>query len=171
MLNKYNELLKIAQEEYPSLYNELIFIEEDQEFSVTTAMEMHCIYVTTLKRDNYQLWLENYLNTEYGLNASEHMYFNFYEAFAFLHEVGHIYYNDMNYDVETIYKNYKGKTYKNYNEAWKAYRQLENEKIADQFAVTIMEKHIYKIWSIMNDITEEQAKKEYEVWDIWNMEE
>ena len=43
MLNKYNELLKIAKEEYPSLYNELIFIEEDQEFSVTTSMEMHCI--------------------------------------------------------------------------------------------------------------------------------
>ena len=168
MLNKYNELLKIAQEEYPSLYNELIFIEEDGEFSVTTAMGMHCIYVTTLKRDNHQLWLEDYLNTEYSLNSSEHMYYNFHEVFAFLHELGHIYYNDMNYDVETIYKNYKGKTYKNYEEAWRTYRQLENEKIADEFAVIIMKKHMYKIWSIMNNITEEQAVEEY---NFWNKEE
>ena len=168
MLNKYNELLKIAQEEYPSLYNELIFIEEGEEFAVTTAMGIHCIYVTALKRDNHQLWLEKYLNAEYKLNVNKHMYYNFHEVFAFLHEIGHIYYNDMNYDVETIYKNYKGKTYKNYEEAWKTYRQLENEKIADEFASTIMKKHIYKIWGIMNDITEVQAMEEY---NFWNMEE
>lgn len=169
MLNKYNELLKITQYEYPSLYNESILIEKDNKFYVESdiLLDAHIIHIGNLEiTDKHTNWINNYLKEEYDLDANKHMYYNFNDVFAFLHEVGHIYYGHKNYNSKELYQNYKQKEYSSHKEAWKEYRQIPDEKEADEFAVNIMKNNIYKIWSIMNDITEEQAKEECEFWNI-----
>ena len=169
MLDKYKKLFEIARYEYPSLYNKIVFIEKGKEFCVSFDMFTgdHIIYISEINyNDKHTKWLNNYLFNNYNLDVNEHMYYNFNEVFAFFHEVGHIYYSHENYNMENLYQNYKQKTYKKYEEAWEEYRQIPNEKEADEFAINIMKNNIYKIWSIMNDITEKQAKEEYNFWNI-----
>ena len=38
------------------------------------------------------------------------------------------------------------------------------KKIADEFSVNFIKNNTLKIWSIMNEITEEKAKEEFEFW-------
>ena len=110
-----------------------------------------------------------YLKEEYNLDANILMYDNFLEIFALLHELGHIYYIDTDESInsEELYQEYKEKTYKTYEEAYREYRQLPNEKLADEFAVNIIKRNFLDIWSVSNEISKDKAKYEYKEWLNW----
>ena len=165
--NKAKKLLNLVREEYPSLYNELIFIEEHGEFHMFSMFDMCTIsIVNKIEQDDHTKWMYKYLKDQYNLDSNVYMFYDFIETFAFLHEVGHLYYKDLTTteEVELGYKEYKEKTYNSYIEAWKTYRSIPNEKIADEFAVNFIKNNTIKIWAIMNECTEEKAKEEFEFW-------
>ena len=88
------------------------------------------------------------------------MFYDFQEVCAFLHEIGHIYYKD----IDSDYKEYKNKTYNSYTQAWKEYRNIESERLADEFAAIVIKNQTIKIWSLMNKISEEEAEEEFKFW-------
>ena len=167
---KIEAIINLGKEEYPSLYNELIMIEEDDEFSMMSSLGMYCIYYTKKIKDaRHNKFMYKYLKKEYNLDADILMYNDFLEIFALLHELGHIYYIDTDESInsEELYQEYKEKTYKTYEEAYREYRQLPNEKLADEFAVNIIKRNFLDIWSISNEISKEKAKNEYKIWLSW----
>ena len=87
MLNnkKIEAIINLGKEEYPSLYNELIMIEENDEFSMMSSLGMYCIYYTKkLKDTRHNKFMHEYLKEEYNLDANVLMYDNFLEIFALL---------------------------------------------------------------------------------------
>lgn len=171
MLNnkKIEAIINIGKEEYPSLYNELIMIEEGKEFSMNSALGINCMYYTKKIEDSkHNKFMYKYLKEEYNLDANILMYDDFLEIFALLHELGHLYYIDTeeSENSEELYQKYKEKTYKTYEEAYREYRQLPNEKLADDFAANIIKRNFLDIWSISNEITKEKAQKEYNFWNM-----
>ena len=174
MLNieKAEKILEMVLEEYPSLYTLNIEIKNSNKFYLETkgVFNDSIIYIGKINyQDKFTKWLNKYLNNEYQLNSSFHMYNSFNDVFAFLHEIGHIYYFDIftEEEKEKEYKQYKEKKYNKYEEAWKEYRLIKNEQLADSFASNFMNENILKIWSIMEDISIEKAQEEYEFWSAW----
>ncbi|MGL5712119.1 MAG: hypothetical protein ACRCX2_03800 [Paraclostridium sp.] len=94
------------------------------------------------------------------------MFYNFYETFSFLHEIGHIYYKDIAHNSCSQYVNFRSKEYINYKDAFDAYRNIELEKCCDQFAITMLKNQKFNIWAIMNNISPEQAKEESDFWEL-----
>ena len=169
-MKKFESILNLVKEEYPSLYSELIFIEESDEFKMNSVCGTHMIYVQNKLEDcPHTKWMYEYLRNEYQLDSNKFMYYNFIEIFAFIHEIGHLYYIEAQEtkDAAEYYREYKEKAYNTYAEAWEAYRQLPNEKLADEFAVNIIKRNFLDIWAISNEITKEKAQEEY---NFWNME-
>lgn len=172
MLNieKAQNILNMVINEYPSLYSDMIELKMSDHFCLETYNIFNDSVIHIGKMDyqsKFVKWLNKYLKNEYGLDANKHMYRNFNDVFAFLHEVGHLYYFDILKENEKNegYKEYKNEKFYNYNEAWESYRKIPNEKIADEFAVTFMNNNIIKIWAVMEDITIEKAKEEYDFWN------
>ena len=62
------------------------------------------------------------------------------------------------------YETYKSKTYNSYSQAWREYRNMKAERLADEFAAIIMKNQTIKIWSLMNKISEEEAEEEFKFW-------
>lgn len=175
MLNikKANKLLKIAYNEFSSLQDETIFINEDTEFYVQhgfvgDTLERCSIIniVSELERNKFQSWMSRYIKKEFNIDDNVYMFYNFNEVFAFLHEVGHVYYKDMQEESLAFYESYKDNEYKSYNEMYLTYRNIPAEKLADQFASIIIKNQYLKIWSLMNEISEDQAQEEYEFWSM-----
>lgn len=93
------------------------------------------------------------------------MFYDFLEVFNLLHEIGHsLQGNKDKYNDE--YNQYKSKTYKNNKEAYTIYRNLTLEKDADLFASKFIKDHKFEIWSIMNNISVDEAVAEYNFWNI-----
>ena len=160
-IEKASKLLNIAFSEYPSLKDEEINIKYGKEFEVeTTSFDNMISIVKKLPRDDFESWMSRYLEKEFNLDPNVYMFYNFTEVHAFLHEIGHIYYKDITWDYET----YKSKTYNSYTQAWREYRNMRAERLADEFAAIVIKKQTIKIWSLMNEIPEEKAKEEYEFW-------
>ena len=67
-------------------------------------------------------------------------------------------------DKNLGYEAYKSKTYNNYSQAWRAYRNIKSERLADEFATIVIKKQTIKIWSLMNEISEEEAEEEFKFW-------
>ena len=160
-IEKATQLLNIAFNEYPSLEDEEINIKYGKEFQVEIAIFDNMIsIVKELPKDNFRSWMSRYLEAEFDLDQNIYMFYDFQEVFAFLHEIGHIYYKDMKSD----YKEYKNKTYNSYTQAWKEYRNIKSERLADEFAAIVIKNQTIKIWSLMNEISEEEAEEEFKFW-------
>ena len=160
-IEKAIQLLNIAFNEYPSLKDEEINIKYGEQFEVeSTAFDNMISIVKELPRDNFKSWMDRYLESEFDLDPNVYMFYNFTEVHAFLHEIGHIYYKDIKSDYET----YKSKTYNSYSQAWREYRNIESERLADEFAATIIKNQTIKIWALMNEISEEEAQEEFNFW-------
>ena len=169
---KAEKILNLVRREYSTLYNELIFIEEGEEFSMFEMFDMATITIQGEMTDRkWVKWMYKYLNKNYNLDSNVYMFNNFIEVFAFIHEIGHLYYKDLTTpeEIKFDYKEYKERVYNSYEEAWKTYREIPNEKLADEFAVNFIKNNTIKIWSIMNEITEEKAKEEFEFWSDWSI--
>lgn len=164
-IEKASKLLQIAYLEYPSLQDEEIFIKLGKEFSVTIDSLGAVITIQESLKDNvFYKYIENYLKNTFNLDGNKLMFSNYFECFSFLHEIGHIYYKDMQSD-NTIYKNFKNKVHSSYKSAFLEYRQIPGEKLADSFAVVLLNNRLPEIWAIMQDITIEKAKKEILFWN------
>ena len=160
-IEKANKLLDIAFTEYPSLRDEEINIKYGKEFEVeATNFDNMISIVKELPRDDFKSWMDRYLESEFDLDPNVYMFYGFFEVFCFFHEIGHIYYKD----IKSDYKTYKSKTYNSYSQAWREYRNMKAERLADEFAVTIMKNQTIKIWALMNEISEEEAQGEFEFW-------
>lgn len=160
-IEKATQLLNIAFSEYPSLKDEEINIKYGEKFQVEIAIFDNVIsIVKELPRDNFESWMSRYIEKEFDLDPNIYMFYDFQEVFAFLHEIGHIYYKD----VDSNYEAYKSKTYNSYTQAWREYRNIKSERLADEFAAIVIKKQVIKIWSIMNEIPEEEAEEEFEFW-------
>ena len=160
-IEKASKLLNIAFSEYPSLKDEKINIKYEKEFEVEIGTFDNMIsIVKELPRDEFKSWMGRYLETEFNLDPNVYMFYNFLEVHAFLHEIGHIYYKD----IDSDYKEYKNKTYNSYTQAWREYRNIKSERLADEFASIVVKNQTIKIWSLMNEISEEEAEEECEFW-------
>ena len=160
-IEKASKLLDIAFNEYPSLKDEEINIKYGKEFEVEIAIFDNLIsIVKELPKNNFRSWMSRYLEVEFDLDPNVYMFYDFQEVFAFLHEIGHIYYKDITSD----YKTYKSKTYNSYTQAWREYRNIKSERLADEFAAIVIKNQTIKIWSLMNEISEEDAEEEFEFW-------
>lgn len=165
-VEKATKLLDICYKEYPSLRDEFIEIKEGKEFScINDTLGSIITIINKVKSDYFKKYIGRYLLKEFDIDENNYMFYNFLECFSFLHEIGHIYYKDMNLDNE-IYKAYKEKVYKSYYEAFLEYRHIEYENLADSFAVTMLKNQTVNIWAIMNEITTDQANEEYNFWNI-----
>ena len=164
-IKKANKLLNIIYKEYPSVQDEFIHIKMGKEFSasIDTLGSVITIEKEINKKDSFYKYIYDYLKKEFDLDANILMFYDFLECFSFLHEVGHIYYKDMQSD-SVVYKNFKNKVHSSYKSAFLEYRQIPGEKLADEFAATMMHNRTLDIWAIMQDITTEQAKEEYLFW-------
>ena len=155
------QLLNIAFNEYPSLKDEEINIKYGKEFEVElTAFDNIISIVKELPRDDFKSWMDRYLESEFDLDPNVYMFYNFTEVYSFLHEVGHIYYKDVTSD----YNLYLAKTYNSYSQAWREYRNMKAERLADEFAAIIIKNQTIKIWALMNEISEEEAQEEFNFW-------
>ena len=160
-IEKASKLLNIAFSEYPSLKDEEINIKYGEKFQVEIAIFDNVISILKeLPRDNFESWMSRYLEKEFNLDPNIYMFYDFKEVFAFLHEIGHIYYKD----IDSDYKEYKNKTYNSYTQAWRAYRNIKGERLADEFASIVIKNQTIKIWSLMNEISEEEAEEEFKFW-------
>lgn len=172
-VEKAKQLLNICYKEFPSLQDENITIKMDKEFFMQKdflGYTLERCYIIGIKekmeKNNWLSWMNKYLLKEFNIDSNIYMFYEFDEVFAFLHEVGHIYYSDMLSESDSHYKQYKEKQYNSYSQAYLTYRQIPSENQADTFASIVMKNQLIEIWSLMNDTTEEQAKEEYNFWNI-----
>lgn len=165
-VEKATKLLNICYKEYPSLQDYLIEIKEGKEFSCMNDFLGSVItIINKSKEDYFSKYIRRYLIKEFDLDSNNYVFDDFLECFSFLHEVGHIYYNDMNSSSE-VYNAYKEKVYNSHYQAFIEYRHIEGENLADSFAVTMLKNQTVNIWSIMNEISTDRANEEYNFWSI-----
>lgn len=164
-VEKASKLLKVIYLEYPSLQDEEIFIKSGNEFSVTidTLGSVITIENSLDRQSSFYRYIDDYLKSEFNLDGNKLMFYDYLECFSFLHEVGHIYYKDMQSD-SIVYKNFKNKVHSSYKSAFLEYRQIPGENLADSFAATMLNNRLPEIWAIMQDTTIEKAKEEILFW-------
>lgn len=153
LVNKYHNI------------NDVIIIQGDQFSFYTDSLGSVITIKEKFKKDSWTNFMYDYLKTNLDLDSNKYMFYDFLEAFNLLHEIGHSLQNNKDkYNDE--YKIYKNKTYKDNKEAYTIYRNLTLEKDADLFASGFIKDHKFEIWSIMNDITVDEAIEEYNFWNI-----
>ena len=165
-VEKATKLLNICYKEYPSLQDEFIEIKIGKEFlCMNDTLGNIVTIINKSKEDYFSKYIRNYLIKEFDLDSNSYVFNDFLECFSFLHEIGHIYYSDMNSSNE-VYNAYKEKVYDSYYQAFNEYRHIEGEHLADEFAVTMLKNQAINIYSIMNEISIDQATEEYNFWNL-----
>lgn len=163
-IEKSYKILNLVNK-YHNINNDIIIIKgvqfsfyNDNLGSVITIKE-------EFKKDSWLSFMHDYLKNNLNLDPNKYMFYDFLEVFNLLHEIGHsLQINKDKYNDE--YKIYKSKTYKNNKEAYTIYRNLTLEKDADLFASKFIKDHKFEIWSIMNNISVDEAVAEYNFWNI-----
>ncbi len=153
LVNKYHNI------------NDITIIQGDQFSFYTDTLGSVITIKKEFKKDSWLNFMNDYLKNNLDLDPNKYMFYDFLEVFNLLHEIGHSLQNNKDkYNDE--YKIYKSKTYKNNKEAYTIYRNLTLEKDADLFASKFIKDHKFEIWSIMNDISINEAIEEYNFWNI-----
>lgn len=166
-VEKANKLLDLCKIEYSSLHDEEIVIKEGAEFSAEIHLFDNIVtIVNKLDTENkFIRFMQKYL-LQNDIDDNKYMFYNFYEAFSFLHEIGHIYYKDIAHNSNLQYVNFKSKEYTSYKDAFDSYRNIELEKYCDQFAITMLKNQKINIWAIMNNVNIDRAKEESDFWEL-----
>ena len=165
-LDKAMQLLKLAEREYPSLKDEEIHIKTTGIFSAEIGLFYNVVTISESERSRFKEYAVRYFKDYEDLRDVDYMFYDFEECFAFLHELGHIYYKDMNAGEEIHYTNYKEKIYNSHYQAFKEYRNIPTEKLADQFALIVIRNRLNMIYSIMNEQPLEDAIEEVKFWSV-----
>ena len=162
-IEKSNKILNLVNK-YHSI-NDIVIIQGDQFSFYTDSLGLVITIKEKFKKDSWTDFMYNYLKNNLDLDSNKYMFYDFLETFNLLHEIGHSLQNNKDkYNDEYI--KYKSKTYKNNKEAYTIYRNLTLEKDADLFASKFIKNHKFEIWSIMNDISINEAIEEYNFWNI-----
>lgn len=170
-MKKYQvaELFQLAKKVYPMLTNCNITIKETNEFSC--IVEGNNKYIVTytndlsFTKDYYFNNICSYLQDKFKFKDSVKMVKEFELIFSFLHELGHIV-NMNKIDNESVYySNFKNTVYNSQRQAFKTYREIPTESLADASAVEIMTKCNVEIYSIFNNMSIDEARTEVEFWN------
>ena len=165
-MNKANKILDIILNEYPSLKDEEIKLVKSNEFSVEMNLFENIVTIADeVKDDIFSKYIRKYLLTK-NFDTNCYMFNGLYEVFSLIHEIGHIYYKEYAQESEKYYQEYKNKIHNSYRDAFFEYRNIPYETLADEFTINIIQNNAVVIWSIMNNISIEDAQEEY---DFWNM--
>lgn len=167
-LEKAKKIINIIFEEYPSLKDEIITIKEGLEFSVNMFLG-NDIEITNFNKENsFKKNIVSYARKYFDFKDQHIMFYDFEECFGFIHEVGHIYYNNLvaEESKNVAYSNYKNKVYNSYNQAFEEYRAIPTEHHADQFAVNIIKNRTADMYAIMNEKSLQDATDEYNFWSM-----
>ena len=163
------ELFQLAKKVYPILNNCDITIKETNEFSC--IVEGNNTYTVTYtnnfapKHDYYFNNICNYLQDKFKFKDSVKMVREFELIFSFLHEMGHIV-NMNKIDNESIYySNFKNAVYTSQRQAFKTYREIPTENLADASAIEIMTKCNIEIYSMFNNMSIEETREEIDFWN------
>lgn len=163
-IEKSYKILNLVNK-YHNINNDISIIQGDQFSFYTDSLGSVITIKEEFKKDSWLNFMNDYLKNNLDLDSNKYMFYDFLEVFNLLHEIGHSLQNNKNkYNDE--YKIYKSKTYKDNKEAYTIYRNLTLEKNADLFASKFIKDHKFEIWSIMNNISINEAIEEYNFWNI-----
>lgn len=163
-IEKSYKILNLVNK-YHNINNDISIIQGDQFSFYTDSLGSVITIKEEFKKDSWTNFMYDYLKSNLDLDPNKYMFYDFLEAFNLLHEIGHSLQNNKDkYNNE--YKIYKSKTYKDNKEAYIIYRNLTLEKDADIFASDFIKDHKFEIWSIMNNISINEAIEEYNFWNI-----
>lgn len=163
-IEKSYKILNLVNKHH-NLNNDISIIQGEQFSFYTDTLGSIITIKEEFKKDSWLNFMNDYLKNNLDLNPNKYMFYDFLEVFNLLHEIGHsLQANKDKYNNEYI--KYRSKTYKNNEEAYTIYRKLTLEKDADLFASEFIKDHKFEIWSIMNDITINEAIEEYNFWNI-----
>ena len=163
-IEKSYKILNLVNK-YHNINNDIIIIKGVQFSFYNDDLGSVITIKKEFKKDSWLNFMYDYLKNNLDLDSNKYMFYDFLEVFNLLHEIGHsLQGNKDKYNDE--YNQYKSKTYKNNKEAYTIYRNLTLEKDADLFASAFIKDHKFEIWSIMNDISINEAIEEYNFWNI-----
>lgn len=91
------------------------------------------------------------------LNSIHWIISNYSEYFALLHEIGHILNRDSWMNPEEKKQVLLSKEYNSNYEAFVAYRELEEERLADNFAIEFTNKYFYEICKFFTGMNKEKV--------------
>ncbi|WP_297994185.1 hypothetical protein [uncultured Clostridium sp.] len=171
MMKRYQvtELLQLAVKVFPLLNNCNITIKETNEFSCIVKDNNTYIITYTndisFKHDYYFKNICNYLQDKFKFNDSVKMVREFELIFSFLHEIGHIVNINKINNESVYYSDFKNAVYNSHQQAFKAYREIPTESLADASAIEIMIKYNTEIYSMFNNMSIEEAKTEINFWN------
>lgn len=163
-IEKSYKILNLVNK-YHNINNDIIIIKGIQFSFYNDNLGSVITVKGEFKKDSWRDFMYNYLRNDLDLDSNKYMLYDFLEVFNLLHEIGHSLQSSKDkYNNE--YKIYKNKTYKDNKEAYTIYRNLTLEKDADLFASNFIKNHKFEIWSIMNNISINEAIEEFNFWNI-----
>lgn len=170
-MKKYQvvELFQLAKKTYPMLNNCNITIKETNEFSCIVEGKNKYIVTYTndlsFTKDYYFNNICSYLQDKFKFKDSVKMVREFELIFSFLHELGHIVNMNKVANESVYYSNFKNAVYTSQRQAFKTYREIPTESLADASAVEIMTKCNVEIYSMFNNMSIDEAGTEIDFWN------
>lgn len=163
------ELFQLATKVYPMLNNCNITIKETNEFScIVEGNNKYTVTYTndlSFTKDYYFKNICSYLQDKFKFKDSVKMVKEFELIFSFLHEIGHIVNMNKIVNESVYYSNFKNTVYTSQKQAFKSYREIPTENLADTSAIEIMTKCNVEIYSMFNNISIEEARSEIDFWN------
>ena len=163
--NKALRILKVAVENNPELIRErnefghMYEIVNENIFSVTIENTTPVItignYVTSAL---FNQFIDEYLEDK-GINVNEY-HEDITEAFALLHEIGHVYhgagYLQKDEKTKAEYDAYYNRENRTKRDDFFLYRKIHNEAVADNFAIETIKTYKKEIEQILNEDDENE---------------
>ena len=163
-MKQAHKLLSLAEEVEADLKGLYITIKEGSSFNVHEGLLEYNITVCEQGqefRHNIIEWLRN----SNGLKDYEVMFNEFENVFSFFHELGHILTSWTIDNDQKDYDDFRNKKYVNKEEAFKEYRNIPAEKLADCKALELIRKLLPDLYMIFNGSTSrENAINEINFW-------
>ena len=163
-LNQAYKLLSLAEEVESSLKGLCITITKGDTFSVEEGfLEYHITIGSqdkTFKHDMVS-WLRNHND----LKDHEVMFYEFEDVFSFFHEIGHILTSWTIENDQEYYNQFKNKVYISKYHAFKEYRNIPTERLADCKAMELIRNLLPELYMMFNGCSsKEKALEEISFW-------
>ena len=162
-LVKASQVMQLVKQYDSRVLNASIELKMGDRFSATYGdITNDFINIITIADKSSFRGKVEYFNRYFNLSNELTMFSNFYEVFSLLHEIGHIITSvccNREKEMQEMDKEYNS----NYDK-FVAYRQLESEKSADEYAINFIKEHTIELYMLMNNINKEVAKNELEFW-------
>lgn len=163
-LVKASQLLQLVKQYDTEVLNASIELKMGNCFSATCGdIDNDFINIVTIAKHSSLKDNREYFDRYFELENKYTMFQNFYEVFSLLHEIGHII-TSVSYDRKKEMQEFKAKEYRLKYDKYAAYRQLESEKAADEYAINFIKEHILELYMLMNNMDEKTAKTEFTFW-------